>query len=178
MSRSVPPNAAGSMPVDPSLERTFRGHKSYVTSVAFSPSLKQLASSAGDNCIMMWNFKPQLRAFRYIGHKVSMSKYLIWRACCHACRAFFRTSSLMSSSLPEEMSWLHLPKIALCDCGFPLRKFYLSIINSILFIQCVRSKGESSTLKGHTGAVRSVGFSNDSRNLITASDDKLVKVEW
>lgn len=56
--------------VDPSLERTFRGHKNYVTSVAFSPSLKQIASGSGDNCIMLWNFKPQLRAFRFVGHKV------------------------------------------------------------------------------------------------------------
>lgn len=54
---------------DPSLERTFRGHRSYVSSTAFSPTLKQLASGSGDNCIMLWNFKPQLRAFRFIGHK-------------------------------------------------------------------------------------------------------------
>ena len=56
--------------MDPCLERTFRGHKSYVNTVAFSPNLKQLASGAGDNCIMLWNFKPQLRAFRFVGHKV------------------------------------------------------------------------------------------------------------
>ena len=56
---------------DPTLERTFRGHKSFVTSVAFSPTMKQIASGSGDNCIMLWNMKPQLRAFRLIGHKVS-----------------------------------------------------------------------------------------------------------
>ena len=55
---------------DPSLERTFKGHKQYITSVAFSPTLKQLASGGGDNSIMLWNFKPQLRAFRFLGHKV------------------------------------------------------------------------------------------------------------
>jgi WD40 repeat protein len=38
------------------------------------------------------------------------------------------------------------------------------------------SKGESVTMKGHAGAVRSVDFSSDSRHLITASDDKTVKV--
>jgi centriolar protein POC1 len=37
-------------------------------------------------------------------------------------------------------------------------------------------KGESVTLKGHTGAVRSVQFSNDSRHLLTSSDDKTAKV--
>jgi centriolar protein POC1 len=56
--------------MDPCLERTFRGHRSYVNTVSFSPNLKQLASGAGDNCIMLWNFKPQLRAFRFVGHKV------------------------------------------------------------------------------------------------------------
>ena len=61
---------------DPSLERTFRGHRNYVSSVSFSPTLKQLASGAGDNCIMLWNFKPQLRAFRFIGHKVSLTRSL------------------------------------------------------------------------------------------------------
>ena len=60
--------------MDPNLERTFRGHKSYVTSVAFSPSLKQLASGSGDNSVMLWNFKPQLRAFKFIGHKVDRTK--------------------------------------------------------------------------------------------------------
>ena len=67
--------AAGSMEsvqcaMDPNLERTFRGHRNYVTAVSFSPSLNQLASGSGDNAVMLWNFKPQLRAFRYIGHKV------------------------------------------------------------------------------------------------------------
>jgi WD40 repeat protein len=56
--------------LDPCLERTFRGHKNYVTSVAFSPSLRQLASGSADNTIMLWNFKPQLRAFRFVGHQV------------------------------------------------------------------------------------------------------------
>ena len=54
--------------MNPCLERTFRGHKGYVTSVSFSPSLTKLASGSADNTVMMWNFKPQLRAFRYIGH--------------------------------------------------------------------------------------------------------------
>jgi centriolar protein POC1 len=55
--------------MDPTLERTFRGHRNYITSVCFSPKLKQLASGSGDHCVMLWNFKPQLRAFRFIGHK-------------------------------------------------------------------------------------------------------------
>lgn len=33
-------------------------------------------------------------------------------------------------------------------------------------------------MKGHTGIVRSVRFSNDSRHLITGSNDKLIKVKF
>ena len=56
---------------DPSLERTFRGHKDTVTSVSFAPGgpMKQLVSSAVDGSLMLWNFKPQLRAFRFLGHR-------------------------------------------------------------------------------------------------------------
>jgi hypothetical protein len=83
--------------LDPTLERSFRGHKGAVTSVAWNSNLKQLVrpSKAGgglwvhgpgshclccgggaqvsggeDDMVMVWNFKPQLRAFRFIGHKV------------------------------------------------------------------------------------------------------------
>lgn len=65
--------------MDPTLERTFKGHKSYVTSVAFSPTLKNLASGGGDNTIMLWNFKQQLRAFRFLGHKVQLFSYCLFQ---------------------------------------------------------------------------------------------------
>ena len=38
--------------------------------------MKQLASGSGDNNIMLWNFRPQLRAFRFVGHKVAYSFWL------------------------------------------------------------------------------------------------------
>ena len=54
--------------LDPSLERTFRGHKGPVNSVVFKPDLKQLASGSEDGSVMVWNFRPQLRAYRFVGH--------------------------------------------------------------------------------------------------------------
>lgn len=37
-------------------------------------------------------------------------------------------------------------------------------------------KGESTVFKAHTATVRSVDFSSDGQTLVTASDDKTVKV--
>uniref|UniRef100_G3TW21 POC1 centriolar protein homolog A n=1 Tax=Loxodonta africana TaxID=9785 RepID=G3TW21_LOXAF len=54
---------------DPSLERHFKGHRDAVTSVDFSLNTKQLASGSTDSCLMVWNMKPQSRAYRFTGHK-------------------------------------------------------------------------------------------------------------
>ncbi len=55
--------------MDPSLDRTFKGHKNQISAVAFSPNLKLLASGGGDEGIMLWNCRPQLRGLRLLGHK-------------------------------------------------------------------------------------------------------------
>ncbi len=53
----------------PTLERTYKGHRDIVTALSFNPNSKTLVSSSLDGCLMLWNFKPQLRAFRFMGHK-------------------------------------------------------------------------------------------------------------
>ncbi len=55
---------------DPALERHFKGHRDTVTSVSFNPNMKQLATGSMDSCLMVWHFKPQARAYRFVGHKV------------------------------------------------------------------------------------------------------------
>ena len=45
---------------DPSLERHFKGHTRRVNSVSFNPNMRQLASGADDNTLMVWNFKAQV----------------------------------------------------------------------------------------------------------------------
>jgi hypothetical protein len=36
---------------------------------SFSKNMKQLASGSDDGVVMVWNFKPDLRAFQFVGHK-------------------------------------------------------------------------------------------------------------
>lgn len=61
---------------DPTMERHFKGHRDTVTSVSFNPNMKQLATGSMDSCVMVWHFKPQSRAYRFIGHKVLRTEEL------------------------------------------------------------------------------------------------------
>jgi centriolar protein POC1 len=54
---------------DPALKRSFKGHKDAITGICFNPNLKQVISSSLDGTLMVWNFKPSLRPYRFIGHK-------------------------------------------------------------------------------------------------------------
>ena len=54
---------------DPALKRSFKGHKDTITGIAFNPNLKQVISTSLDGTLMIWNFKPTLRPYRFIGHK-------------------------------------------------------------------------------------------------------------
>lgn len=55
-----------------------------------------------------------------------------------------------------------------------VRELSLFIIS--LFLSPLYSKGESTVFKAHTGSVRHVQFALDGQSLLTASDDKTVKV--
>ena len=59
--------------VDPAVERIFRGHSDSITSVSFNPNMKQVVSGSLDSTVMVWNFKPQLRAYKFVGHKVGVN---------------------------------------------------------------------------------------------------------
>jgi len=50
------------------LKRSFKGHKSGVLTTCFNPNLKQVVSGSIDNTVMVWNFKPNVRPFRFVGH--------------------------------------------------------------------------------------------------------------
>ena len=60
-SRSPTTGFRHAFPIDPEMERTFVGRGAAVTAVSYSPDMKHLVSSAEDNCLMLWNFREQLR---------------------------------------------------------------------------------------------------------------------
>lgn len=143
---------------EPHLVRTLRGHRGAVTSVAFSPTKRQVVSGGMDSCVMLWQFgeaplgrslenssrgeggskrRPTARAFRLVGH----------RGAVH-CVRFSPDGREAASSSADGCVRLWEPN----------------------------AMGASTELKGHSAGVRSVDYSPDGSMLLTASDDKTVKV--
>ena len=54
---------------EPALKRSFKGHKEGVLTSRFNPNLRQVVSGSADGTVMVWNFKPHIRPFRFVGHK-------------------------------------------------------------------------------------------------------------
>ena len=44
-----------------------------MSSVVFNSNMKQVVSGSLDGSIMLWNFRPQLRAYKFAGHKDAVS---------------------------------------------------------------------------------------------------------
>ena len=73
----------------------------------------------------------------------------------------------------QETWLLLLQRTPLLDCGSPTCEcFSFSYCYKLMRV----SKGDSTVIKAHAAAVRSVDFSKTGRMLLTASDDKSIKV--
>lgn len=179
-------------PEDPTLERSFRGHRDAVTSVAFNSNLKQLISGSLDSCVMVWNFKPQLRAYRFAGHKVRVCNCIVGcriiQCCCttagchYICRqqsTQWRSPHHTNSLLPDLKTRQSDSGSQQCKCRSCRSLLKQHSLRNPLQSTCsviACSEGRSTVLKAHTGTVRCVNFSQDGKMLITGSDDKTAKV--
>ena len=166
--------------LDPTLERTFRGHKSVVTSVTFKPDLKQIASGSSDCSVMVWNFRPQLRAYRFMGHTGSVNDV-----------QFSPNGRLLASASADRTVRLWRPNVRGDSC---VLRGHASTVRSVDFSPDGRqllTASDDKTMKlwalpsrkfvgsftGHNNWVRSAVFSPDGGSRVASgSDDKTVKV--
>ena len=147
------------LPSDPELATRLSGHRGAVQCVAFSPSLRQLASGGADHSVLVWTtpatsypsalerasppaqgaaaLASPSRAFKYLGHSGAVNAV-----------AYSPDASLLASASADHTVRLWAPSV----------------------------QGKSEALKPHTQAVRGVDFSADGQRLLTCSDDKTCKI--
>mmetsp|Transcript_24611 Transcript_24611/g.30947 ORF Transcript_24611/g.30947 Transcript_24611/m.30947 type:complete len:491 (+) Transcript_24611:238-1710(+) len=143
---------------NPVIDRTLRGHKDGITSVAFHPvpsdlaprkqhpnaDYVQIASAALDGGLTLWNYQStenEVRAFRLLGHDTAIHHL-----------SYSPSGNILASCSSDKTVRLWVPK----------------------------RSGDCTVLKGHKKAVRCVDFSHHRSNedslLVTCSDDKTLKL--
>lgn len=162
---------------DPSLERTFSGHRQSATSLSWAPNSTQLASGGADGSVVVWNLRAQQRAFKYVGHADAVLSV-----------DFSPDGSLLASASKDGSLRLWRPTVCVvcccgCFCWFPAMPSLSGPSRPLTFPFSPRatpsrnhSQGKSETYKPHTSSVQCVAFSPDGRSLVTGGNDKTLKI--
>ncbi|XP_062838870.1 POC1 centriolar protein homolog B isoform X2 [Anolis carolinensis] len=164
---------------DPILLRNFKGHKDAVTCVAFNPTTKALATSSLDRFLMIWNLRPNSRAFRFMGHVEGVT-----------CVQFSPDGHLLASAAQDRTARLWIPCIhgestPLKGHTAPVRSVNFSHDSQFLVtasndksvkVWSVYRQNILFTLSQHTHWVSCAKYSPDGRLIISCSEDKTVKV--
>ena len=176
---------------EPTLERAFRGHRGGVAGLAFNPNMRQLVSAGLDGDVLVWNFKPSLRAYRFAGHtargarrrggSVGMNVMRVRAGAQggalsgHARHAPGERAlgGVLRGERADRLRLQGPHRAAVAAHRVRARRRGASLSRALR--RRARSDGRSSVLKAHAGGVRAVAFSPDGRLLLSASDDKTVK---
>ena len=62
---------------DPTIHRSFKGNNEIISTCIFSPNMKQSISGTENGSIFVWNFKPQMRPFKFSSHKGAITDIAI-----------------------------------------------------------------------------------------------------
>ena len=173
---------SSSQPSAPQLQRSFRGHRGAVTSVAIIPAPAPLttnrgqalsprgdskpsqhsliASGSADGTVMLWSTNPTVRALRFAGHRGPVND-----VCFYHTHSHYNPSGMATSAAAAAGNL-----IASCSSDSTIRLWIPSV------------KGDSSVIKAHSASVRGVCFSSSAAGnspspmLLSYSDDKSCKL--
>ncbi|XP_012724814.2 POC1 centriolar protein homolog A isoform X1 [Fundulus heteroclitus] len=169
----------GVTPLDPTLERHFKGHRHTVTSVDFSCNNKQIATGSVDSCVMIWNMKPQMRAYRFDGHKEAVTSV-----------QFSPSGHLVASTSRDKTVRLWVPSMKAESTVFRAHTATVRCVNFSSDGQTLVTASDDKTIKlwtvhrqkflfslsQHMNWVRCAKFSPDGRLIVSSSDDKTIKL--
>ena len=163
---------------DPTIHRSFKANNEIISSCIFTPNMKQSISGSENRNIFVWNFKPQMRPFKFSGHKGAITDL-----------AINPEGNIIASSSTD--ATVHLwtntvkGKYRLLKCHpSPVRsvdfsntgKYLLTGANdkTIKIFDLYPKIKFISSFKGHSNWVRCSRFSPDNRLIGSCGDDNAV----
>ncbi|XP_059351506.1 POC1 centriolar protein homolog A-like isoform X2 [Daphnia carinata] len=162
-----------------SVERNLRGHHGTITSLAFSPNMKQLISCSNDKSIILWGLQQKMKAFRFTGHTSSVSDV-----------CFAPSGNLMASCSQDGSLAVWIPSITGESTFW---KGHQAAARSVAFTpdgRQILSASDDKTIKlwtvhkskfvasfsSHTNWVRCTRPSPDGNQMVSCADDRTIKL--
>ena len=163
---------------DPTIHRSFKGNNETISTCIFTPNMKQSISGTENGNIFVWNFKPQMRPFKFSGHKGAITDL-----------AINPLGDIIASSSTDQIVrlWTNAVggknKILKCHPS-PIRSVDFSSDGKLLMtgsndktikiFELYPKYKFISSYKGHSNWVRCARFSPDNRLIGSCGDDNAV----
>ena len=163
---------------DPTIHRSFKGNNEIISSCIFTPNMKQCISGSENGNIFVWNFKPQMRPFKFSGHKGAITDLAINPdGTIIASSSTDQTVHLWTNTVKGKYKLLKCHPSPVRSVDFSNTGKYLltgSNDKTIKIFDLYPKIKFVSSFKGHSNWVRCSRFSPDNRLIGSCGDDNAV----
>ena len=163
---------------DPTIHRSFKGNNEIISSCIFTPNMKQCISGSENGNIFVWNFKPQMRPFRFTGHKGAITDLAINpEGTMIASSSTDQSVHLWTNTVSGKYKLLKCHPSPVRSVDFSNTGKYLltgSNDKTIKIFDLYPKAKFVSSFKGHSNWVRCARFSPDNRLIGSCGDDNAV----
>jgi WD40 repeat protein len=157
----------------------FKGHTRTVTSVAYSPDGRRIASASSDGTVKVWEAATGQEALTFRGHTGGVTGVAYspdGRRLASA--GIDNTVKVWDAATGQEALTLRGHRSGVTGVAYSPdgRRLATASIDETVKVWEAATGQEVLTLRGHWGAVNGVAYSPDGRRLASASNDRTVKV--